>query len=66
MIIKEKNRVEIEEKYKWDLSSIYKSDEEFEVDYNELKEEIKIIEKYRGNILTSADNLYEFLETYSS
>jgi len=64
MIIKEKNRVEIEEKYKWDLSSIYKSDEEFEKDYNELKEEIKTIDKYRGNILTSADNLYEFLENY--
>lgn len=64
MIIKEKNRDEIEEKYKWDLSSIYKSDEEFEQDYSKLKEEIKTIEKYRGNILVSADNLYEFLETY--
>ena len=64
MIIKEKSRCEIEEKYKWDLSSIYESDEEFENDYNILKEEIKEIEKYRNNILKSADNLLEFLETY--
>lgn len=64
MIIKEKNRSEIEEKYKWDLSSIYKSDEEFESDYKKISEEIKIIEKYRGNILKSAESLYEFLETY--
>ena len=64
MIIKEKNRNEIEEKYKWDLSSIYKSDEEFEKDYDTLKEEIKTIEKHKGNILKSADNLYEFLKAY--
>jgi len=64
MIIKERKRDEIEEKYKWDLSSIYKSDEDFEKDYNVLKEEIKTIEKYRGNILINADNLYNFLETY--
>ena len=64
MVIKELKRDEIEEKYKWDLSSIYKSLEEFESDYNKLKEEIKTIEKYRGNILSSADNLYEFLKDY--
>ena len=64
MIIKEKKRDEIEEKYKWDLSSIYKSDEEFENDYNVVKEEIKEISKYRDNILKSADNLSRFLETY--
>ena len=64
MVIKEKERNEIEEKCKWDLSCIYKSDGDFEEDFNKIKEEIKIIEKYRGNILKSAESLYEFLTVY--
>lgn len=64
MVIKEKERNEIEEQYKWDLSCIYKSDGDFEEDFNKIKEEIKIIEKYRGNILKSAESLYEFLNVY--
>jgi len=64
MIIKEKNRNEIDEKFKWDLSSIYKNDEEFEKDYNVVKEEIKNISKYKNNILKDAESLYGFLNVY--
>lgn len=64
MVIKEKERCEIEEQYKWDLSSIYSSSDDFENDYKKVKEEIKEIEKYKGNILNSANTLYEFLTTY--
>ena len=42
MLIKEKERNEIEEQYKWDLSSIYSSSDDFENDYKKVKEEIKI------------------------
>ena len=64
MVIKEKERCEIEEQYKWDLSSIYSSSDDFENDYKKVKEEIKEIEKYKGNILNGANTLYEFLTTY--
>ncbi len=64
MVIKEKNRCEIEEKFKWDLSCIYKNDSDFENDYSKIKKEIKEIQKYKGNILESSNTLYEFLNLY--
>ena len=40
----EKLRSEIEDKYKWDLSTIYKTDELWEEDYNKYME---VLNKYK-------------------
>lgn len=59
---KQKTRDEIEEKYKWDLTTIYKNDEDW---YKELEETSKIIEKlpsFKGKIVSNASNLLEYLK----
>lgn len=64
MVIKQKKRNEVPEQYKWDLSSIYASDYDWFQEYEEVKEKIKTITKYKGIILKTANNLYEFLKLY--
>ncbi len=59
---KQKTRVEIDEKYKWDLTTIYKNDAEFLNDCNLINSEMHKIENYRGRILENSKTLLEFLE----
>ena len=59
-----KQRSEIEEKYKWDLMPLYSSDEDFDADFNKIKNEINNITKYENKVMESANNLYESLEMY--
>ena len=59
---KEKTRNEIKEEYKWDLTKIFKSDEEC---YKELKECEELLSKYtsfKGKITKSSKNLLDYLE----
>lgn len=58
---KQRKREEIEEKYTWDLTTIFESDEKWYEELNKVSKEIKEIEKYRDNITTSAKNLLDFL-----
>ena len=58
----EKLREEIDEQYKWDLSSIYKSNLELAKDFEEVKNKIKAFKKYEDNFLTSAETLYACLK----
>ena len=44
----QKTRDEIETKYTWDLTLIYKTDKEFEKDYEKVSKEINDITKYKG------------------
>ena len=60
---KQKTRAEIEEKYKWDLTTIYKNDEEFLYDCVLINDEMHKIENFRGRILENSKTLLEFLET---
>ena len=53
---KQKLRSEIEDKYKWDLSSIYKSDNEFLSDLESFKSSINKLNDY---IITSKISLIE-------
>ncbi|MDD3340915.1 MAG: oligoendopeptidase F [Bacilli bacterium] len=57
-----KNRSEIDEKYKWDLKSIYRTEEEFYKAYEETKEKALLYKKYEKTFLESSKNLYEFLQ----
>lgn len=58
---KQKTRSEIEEKYKWDLTTIYETIEKYEQDIKIVKEEIEHVKKYKGKITLSAQNLYTYL-----
>lgn len=60
----EKTRNQIEEKYKWDLQSIYSSVEEFNNQLTEVKQTIKELKKYDQIMMSSADNLYKTLTHY--
>ena len=51
---KQRTRDEIEEKYKWDLTTIYKSDEEFNKELKNVKEELEKVTNYKGNIINSS------------
>ena len=44
---KQKTRSEIEEKYKWDLTTIYETIEKYEQDIKIVKEEIEHVKKYK-------------------
>lgn len=58
---KQKLRSEIDEKDKWDLKTIYKSEEEFSTDLEDIKKEVKKLETFKGKLTKSAKNLYNFL-----
>ena len=57
-------REDINPKYTWDLTNIYKNDEEWEKDYQRLKENIKNISNYEHKVMESVDSLYNTLEEY--
>lgn len=54
-------RKNIEEKYKWNIDSIYPNKEKIDSDINKVKEIMKEIQKYRGKLSESKDNLYNAL-----
>lgn len=54
-------REEIEEKYKWDLSRMYKTEEDFMQDFKEVKDELPNIEKYKGKFLETSNRFIEFM-----
>lgn len=57
---KQKLRDEVSNDYKWDLTKIYKTDEEWNKDYQKLENEITKIKDYT-NFIESSENLYNFL-----
>ena len=56
------SREEIDNKYKWDLSSMFPSDEAFEAGLEELKAYCPKMLAFKGKISTSAQALLEFLQ----
>lgn len=59
---KQKLRSEIDDKYKWDLSSIYKSDDDFLNELDILSKDINKLNDYSNNMMDNANNLYECLK----
>ncbi len=53
-----KARSEVDNKYKWDLSQIYSSLDEFNNDYKEVESKLKKLASYENTMLKSAKNLY--------
>ena len=56
------SREEIDSKFKWDLSSMFPSDEAFEAGLEELKAYCPKLLAFKGKISTSAQALLEFLQ----
>ena len=52
-----KQRNEIEEKYTWDLTTIFPTDEAFEAELTQVSEEVKKAASLAGHLLDSADSL---------
>ena len=52
-----KQRNEIEEKYTWDLSTIFPTDEAFETEFAQVSEELKNASNLAGHLLDSAESL---------
>ena len=59
---KQKTRDLIDDKYKWDLTTIYKIDEDWYKDYEILDKEITKIVSFKGHILDSDETLLEYLK----
>ncbi len=58
---KEKLRSEIEEKYKWDLTRIYKNLDDFNKDLEEVKKLTLEIPKFKGKLFSNSKTLEEYL-----
>lgn len=58
------DRDNIEEKYKWDLSVIYKDEEEFNQQLNEVKQEVKEFAKYENLMSKDAKSFFETIKKY--
>ena len=50
-------RDKIEDKYKWDLTHIYKNDDEWEKDFKWIENNISNYEKFKGTLSKSSDHL---------
>lgn len=57
-----KERKDIEEKFKWDLSSLYENEELWEKDFKKSKAITEEIINYKGKLEMSAENLYKVLK----
>jgi len=56
-----KDRQDIPEKYKWDLSPIFKSEDEWEKSRDAIKKTIKEVEQFRGRVMDSSEILADTL-----
>jgi len=59
------DRKDVPEKYKWNLSDIYPSNEVWQSDVKMLNSEVDNFSKYQGKLGESADVLYDGLQTAS-
>ena len=57
-----KKRIEISDEFKWDLTKIYKSYDEWKEEYNSIKNKLNSIEEYKDKFLNSANDLYDFMK----
>ena len=60
--MKQLSRKEIDEKYKWDLTPIFSSDEDWEKEYDLVTKELSKVEDFKGKITSSQEIFKNFLE----
>lgn len=59
-------RNEVEQKDKWDLESVYKSDEELKMDFQAVQDNIVKLEAMQEEFTTSSKKFLAFLELYNA
>ena len=64
-IIAQTDRSEIDEKYKWNLADIYDSEDSWKEAKDELVAKLPEMEKFKGKLTQSADELLAYLELSS-
>ena len=64
-VYSQKTRDEIQDKYKWNLTDLYPTDEAWRKELNEITPRFNEVEKFKGTLTQSAANLLKALE-YSS
>lgn len=52
-------RNEVSDDFKWDLSRVFKNDQEWEQEYKQVAQEIKNLSKFKGTLAKSGKDLYE-------
>lgn len=57
-----KKRNEIEQKYKWDIESMYPDEAQWEEDYKEVEKMTSAFKEYKNTLADSADNLLNAFE----
>lgn len=62
MVTLQKKRSEVNDNYKWDLTLIYQSDDEWYKTFEKIEKSIVEIKKFEGNIVKNAENLLEYIE----
>ena len=60
------NRAHLEEKYTWDLTTIFATDADWETEYESIVQDLKKASSFAGHLLDSAKNLLEATELYMS
>ena len=55
-------REEISSEYKWDLSHLFKTDDEFDANIQAAKAELKQLKEMKGSLTTSIENFIHFFE----
>jgi len=58
----QKTREEIADKYKWDLTGLFQSDDDWRNALDEIKGRLNEVEKFKGTLTKSAANLLKALE----
>ena len=59
-------RTEIDERHKWDLDSLFASDEEWEQTYEDAEEQIGDLRAFEGRVTESAETLAALLECHET
>lgn len=54
----------MDEKYTWNLTDIFKTNEDFEKEIEQLSKTLEIIKKYQGKLAESSQNIYECYKHY--
>lgn len=62
---KEKTRSEIGEQYKWDIEKVFSNDKEINDAIKDVTNLCTKLESYKGKIMTSGKNLYDFYELFN-
>ena len=56
------NRSHIEEKYQWDLTTVFASDQAWEAEMVALSADVEAARRYAGHLIESSQNLLEITE----